>query len=376
MSTTTKTTRRAIYLPDTGIPEIITQSASYTPTGSQVLIRVRYSAVNPADRRIFHIGSHSSVAGYEWLGPVEAAGPESPYGVGELLFGLTAFGLRRPIETGAHQDFIVADTGAGSCTNIVPDNVKGDEDVLRQLVGWPSALRTAADALFNMFGFAFKPAGGEIEGVDPTGHPILIWGGSSAVGVAVIHLAAAAGFSPIYTTASPKNHAALLALGATRCFDYRSPTVVDDIRATVASAPGGKKLTTVFDAVSAGAEPEIAEGDRDWARASSALAARCLSDGVDERDVRLSSTLPLPVDARWKLCFCRRAPGESAEMTEYFRRIEATMVWALDQLASTGGGFRLPNVRVVEGAEAGLKAIDDVFEGKVSMEKYVIQHPL
>lgn len=75
------------------------------------------------------------------------------------------------------------------------------------------ASQTATDALFNGLGFGIRAAG--VSGTDPTGHSILIWGGASSVGLAAIQNGKAAGFSPIFATASPKNHATLKRLGAT-----------------------------------------------------------------------------------------------------------------------------------------------------------------
>ncbi|KAI1739769.1 hypothetical protein F4680DRAFT_421489 [Xylaria scruposa] len=362
--------RTAIFMPASGVPELITQSASYVPTGTQVLVRVKYSAVNPADRRHFYMGMHSYVAGYEWLGIVEAAGPHASFSVGDTLFGLTEIRHRRPVELGAHQDLLLTETGPGTATYKVPDGIEKNDEWLRQLVAWPVALMTAADALFSCLNFAFPPSKGVIDGDDPKGKPILIWGGSSAVGLSAIYLASKAGFGPIYTTASPKNHEALLVLGATRCFDYRSPTVVDEIRAAVAMEPG-RKLAVVFDAVATGTgfgEP-VKEGvEINLEESSPALAARCVSDGV----AKFCASLPLPHDPRWTFCLGRREPEES----EYLRRQEASVTWALDQLAASGSSFRMPKINVVKGAEAGLQAIHDVFEGRNSMEKYVIEHPM
>ncbi|KAI0543255.1 hypothetical protein GGR58DRAFT_519385 [Xylaria digitata] len=378
MSTdTANASRRAIYLPASGVFEIMTQTATYIPAGSQVLVRVHYSGINPADKRHFYMGWHSFVAGYDWLGTVEVAGPTATHAVGDMLFGLTTPGHRRPVETGAHQDLILAQTGPGSGTYCVPTSLLQNgihDDRVRQLVAWPVALRTASDALVNSLGFALPAA--TIRGEDPTGRAILIWGGSSAVGLAAIYLAAAAGFSPIYTMASAKNHTALLALGATHAFDYRSPTVVDEIRAAAA----GRELAVVFDAVATGTgfaePPREGGGEIDLAESPPAIAARCLTDGIPEEKLRLCAALPLPHDPRWSVCLGRRDPAESAQMAEFESRVDVIMAWALEQLASPGRGFRFPNLRLVKGAEAAIQAINDVFDGKASMEKFIIQHPI
>jgi NADPH:quinone reductase-like Zn-dependent oxidoreductase len=59
---------------------------------------------------------------------------------------------------------------------------------------------------------------------------ILIYGGSTATGLLGIQFAKLSGYR-VATTASPSNFDYLKSLGADGVFDYRSPTVVDDIRA-------------------------------------------------------------------------------------------------------------------------------------------------
>ena len=63
---------------------------------------------------------------------------------------------------------------------------------------------------------------------EKNGETLLIWGGSTSVGCNAIQLAVAAGYEVI-STASPKNHGYLKSLGASEVYDYRSPTVIEDI---------------------------------------------------------------------------------------------------------------------------------------------------
>ncbi|KAI5921422.1 hypothetical protein F4810DRAFT_337158 [Camillea tinctor] len=355
-------TRRAIYLPDTGRLEVITQTEIYVPTGSQSLVKVAYSAINPADLRHYYMGWNSYVAGYEWIGTVEAVGPDSPYKLGEVLFGFAKPGHKRPITAGAHQDYILAET---FMTYRYPVGSGLD---WKQVVSWPTGLLTVVDALFNCMGFAFPPLAKEgITGQDPKGRAILIWGGASTLGLFAIQLARFLGFSPILTTASAHNHATLLRLGATQCFDYRLPTVVDDIRAA-----SKKPLTTVFDAVGAGmgfGEPEP-KANVDLSTCSPELARRCVTDEKGD-DVRLCCALPVEHDPRWGFCFPIR---EADTETEYARRLAGVVDWLLEHRGEVG--YEVPRVRVVKGAEEGIRAIHDVFEGRTSMEKVVIEHPL
>ena len=87
------------------------------------------------------------------------------------------------------------------------------------------------------------------EGQAPSS--ILILGGSSATGAAAIQLLRKAYPSlPIIATSSVKHHVRLNNLGTTHVVDYKSPTVVADIKA---ASPGGAGVDVIIDCVSAGA---------------------------------------------------------------------------------------------------------------------------
>ena len=80
---------------------------------------------------------------------------------------------------------------------------------------------------------------------------ILILGGSSATGAAAIQLLRKAYPSlPILATSSVKHHARLNDLGATYVADYKSPSVVADIKD---ASPGAAGVDVIIDCVSAGA---------------------------------------------------------------------------------------------------------------------------
>jgi len=64
------------------------------------------------------------------------------------------------------------------------------------------------------------------------GEVVIVYGGSSSVGVAAIQLAANAGYRVI-ATVSAANLDLCLEAGASEAFDYKSPSVADDIAAAV-----------------------------------------------------------------------------------------------------------------------------------------------
>lgn len=57
-----------------------------------------------------------------------------------------------------------------------------------------------------------------------------MWAASSSIGQFAVQLAKLSNFTVI-ATASPKNHELLKSFGASHCFDYRDPDVVNKIKA-------------------------------------------------------------------------------------------------------------------------------------------------
>ncbi|KAH6990011.1 hypothetical protein EDB80DRAFT_587413 [Ilyonectria destructans] len=122
----------------------------------------------------------------------------------------------------------------------IPDGISFDEAVVL-----PLAVTTAAVSLYhpshlNLSLPSLSP--------QPSGKSILVWGGSSSVGCTAIQLAVASGLEVI-ATASKHNHSLVKSVGATVVFDYRSPSIVQDIISTLS----GRELVGVYDAIS---EPE------------------------------------------------------------------------------------------------------------------------
>ena len=87
------------------------------------------------------------------------------------------------------------------------------------------------------------------EGQAPSS--VLILGGSSTTGAAAIQLLRTAYPSlPILATSSAKHFARLRDLGAIHVMDYKSPSVVADLKA---ASPGAAGVEVIIDCVSAGA---------------------------------------------------------------------------------------------------------------------------
>lgn len=367
----TSTPFKAIYLTEDGDITVREIAELYQPQGSQTLVKVQYSGINPGDYRHYFMGMHSFIMGYDFVGVVQEAGPESPFRPGELLMGETTPDHERPIHRGAHQAYLLAEP-------YLTFRRPADLAPL-SAVSLVSAAQTASDALFNVLGFAFPAAG--LDGDDPTGQAILIWGGASGCGWAAMQLARAAGFGTIIVTASQKNHDALKAAGATRCFDYHSETVVAEIRSAVAK--DGVRLTAAFDAVSVGlgifeplTEAEKAAIDADYDKSTPALAKTCLSEPADGEKIKLASTLPVLKDPDWVFALYSRKhyPQDEVDHPGWWKRQEKAVTWLIENHKTAWRP--LPNTRVIQDTGEVVKAIREVFQGRISMEKVVIQHPM
>ncbi|KAH9210360.1 chaperonin 10-like protein [Leptodontidium sp. 2 PMI_412] len=353
-------TSKSIYLNADGQLIVKEINETYKLDASQALVKVAYSGINVCDLKFFYFGMHSYVTGFEFSGTVIEAGSTSPFKPGDEVFGMTRAAHARPSSIGAHQDFAIADARTFFR---VPSGLHLKDAAVTTLV-----LHTAVDGIFNCLRFGFPVAG--ISGDDATGKAILIWGGASSVGIAAIQVAKAAGFSPIFTTASTKNHATLLGLGASQCFDYKSSTVVDEIHA--ATKKLGTTLSTVFDTVSIGTypPPEDVKTSSPWLSRQSC--------SIDTAALKLASTVPMALDTSFVMSQSYRPDGNVSSMgfpqdPEFPTRARKVMEWFVE---STDKCVKFPNVKVVRGAEAGIPEIRRVCGGLVSMEKVVIEHPM
>lgn len=123
-----------------------------------------------------------------------------------------------------------------SLVSKIPDSLS-----FEQAVVLPLAISTASAGLYpkDLINLPLPSATKR----DKIGKTVLIWGGASSVGATAIQLAAASG-ATVVTTASPANHEFVKSLGADLVFDYKSPTVVEDIASALTS-----DLIGVYDAI-------------------------------------------------------------------------------------------------------------------------------
>ncbi|OQE43489.1 hypothetical protein PENCOP_c003G04133 [Penicillium coprophilum] len=317
----------------------------YIPLEAQTLVKVEYSGINPADlKHGEYMGILDCVAGYDFSGTVIEAGPGSQFPPGSKVAGLTPAMNPRPSKHGSHQDYMIA---PDSMVFAVPPHLPMD---IAATLG--VAMRTAIDGVFCQLGVPDPDFGSASGG-------ILIWGGASGVGTIAIQLAAAAGLSPILTTASSHNHEVLKKLGATHCFDYRDADVLDQIRDVAHQS--GTTLKLAFDTIGYAGSAHMV----DWCYS-------CCDEGA-----RVVTTIPHPKALK---CFATRADditfdGPNGRVTYPARQEDAArtskiLKWAVENLRS----LQVPTVRTVVGNDAAIEAIIQSAQGGVSFEKIVVKH--
>ncbi|OJJ96269.1 hypothetical protein ASPACDRAFT_63725 [Aspergillus aculeatus ATCC 16872] len=333
------------------------------PAAGEILVETLYSGANPADtKHATQLGISPAVLGYDFCGKVLEVAPQCHrFRPGAIVAGYTPTGLNRPAKYGTHQSYLV-------CPEEMAFHVPATLP-LPDAAALTVVTMTAADALFNLLGIPPPQEEAPTGGVQAGSKGLLIWGASSSVGICAVQLARASGVSPILVTASPQRHALLMKLGATHCFDYRSPTVVDEI--TRAIQESNSTVAYGLDAVGS----DTGTGD-----SSAALLARCLTPDADlvslvvQDDPRFRMPLATPNrDVTIKVAAVPRPvtiPARPADFERAWRVLE----WVMRGYRVR---FRLPRVEVFGGsAQDALEVLTGLAEGGRMFGKVVLRHPL
>jgi NADPH:quinone reductase-like Zn-dependent oxidoreductase len=225
---------RAAYLTGAKIHPLAVKDAPYTPPkAGEITIRNRAIGINPIDYIKQGMGDllyghikYPGIIGWDVAGEVVEVGPGvTRFKVGDRVVGL-ASGMAKSVNQasqGAFQEHVVLLT---RMTAHIPDRLPHEN-----ACALPLGISTAACGLFqkDQLGLQHPTS----PAAKSTGQTVLIWGGSTSVGCNAIQLATAAGYEVI-TTCSPRNNDLVKRLGAIASFDYRSPTVVADIKKALA----------------------------------------------------------------------------------------------------------------------------------------------
>jgi D-arabinose 1-dehydrogenase-like Zn-dependent alcohol dehydrogenase len=101
----------------------------------------------------------------------------------------------------------------------------------------PACFSTAVVALSGGPGMGLGLPYPSTKPVKPIGKVVVLWGASSAVGLQFLQVARAVGVTTI-ATASPHNFRLVKSAGASKVYDYRSATIVQDLLRAVKDAQG------------------------------------------------------------------------------------------------------------------------------------------
>ncbi|KAM5385746.1 hypothetical protein ACJZ2D_000945 [Fusarium nematophilum] len=184
-----------------------------------VLVKVNAVGINPTDWKHidFDVAGAGSRIGCDYAGVVEAVGSKvtKPFSKGDRISGVVHGGDRTQHENGAFANYIVA---KGDVQIKTPDNVSDEEAATLGI-----SIATVGQGLYRTLGLPLPTE------ATKDNQYILIYGGSTATGIFGIQFAKLSGLR-VVATASPQNFDYLKGLGAEAVFDYKSPTVADDIR--------------------------------------------------------------------------------------------------------------------------------------------------
>ncbi|KAI0342613.1 GroES-like protein [Trametopsis cervina] len=244
-------THKALVLPEKNGEYVINDVETPTPGPGELLVEVRATALNPVDWKIrltgYFVKSFPCVLGTDSAGVVKAIGE-----------GVTDFAVGDRV---LHQGFFTQPQATFQQYSLVPAEIAAKIPAnltFEQAATVPLTLATASFGLYSPpkpipdhGGAGFTPHWEEGGRGKYAGQPILILGGSSAVGQHTIQSAKLSGFSPIITTASKHNEEYLKAMGATHIID-RKVSLPEGLKA-ITSEP----LKIVFDAIGDKATQEM-----------------------------------------------------------------------------------------------------------------------
>lgn len=211
--------QRAAFLDGPSKPLRIDHAEIPKPGSNEILVQNKAIAINPVDWKIQDYGifiqNWPSIIGEDIAGQIAAVGDGvKRFTVGQRVLGHCLSLSNGDIRQGAFQEYSIISQDAASA---LPDNMS-----FEQASVLPLSISTAAAGLFqkSFLGLPYPTTSAK-----PGEQSLLIWGGSSSVGLSAIQLGVAAGLK-VVTTCSSHNSKLCESLGA-KTFDYNSPSEFD-----------------------------------------------------------------------------------------------------------------------------------------------------
>jgi NADPH:quinone reductase-like Zn-dependent oxidoreductase len=205
-----------------------------------IMIKVKAVAVNPTDwKHVDFVADVGAKIGCDYAGIVEEVGGAVTNGLkkGDRVAGFVHGGNQVNHDDGSFSEII---TARGDIQIKIPDNISFEEAATLGV-----SITTVGQGLYQALQLSLptKPITKK--------EFLLIYGGSTSTGSFAIQFAKLSGYTVI-TTSSPHNFDYLKSLGADAVFDYKSPTVTQDIKAYT-----NDSLTLAFDCIGENATPSI-----------------------------------------------------------------------------------------------------------------------
>lgn len=217
------------------------------PGAHQLLVKISHVAQNPTDVQALDSNAlgDGAVLGCDFVGTVEEIGDKvTKKATGDVVAGLIWGGEIHGL--GAYSEATLADE---SISFKIPSSVSRAEAATVPLAAATAQLALFSENCLNLDRNSAKNT------------PVLIWGGSSSVGLYALQLLRLNSFSPIITTCSPHNNSLVQSAGAHIIHDHSAEHIDDTIAEIRRQAPN---LRYVFDTIGS--------------VESSSIASRALSD--------------------------------------------------------------------------------------------------
>ncbi|KAF5979587.1 hypothetical protein FBULB1_5662 [Fusarium bulbicola] len=245
--------QKALLLEEVGTPLTLGHRSIPQPSENQLLVKVLVAGLNPHDQRTrddgLFISSMPYVIASDIVGEVVTVGAgehSAKFTLGEHVFGHTF------AEGGFNNDFNAAQQYALVDARFV-GRVAGSGLTDDEASTIPVIVLAALITLFAPSGHGIPaPFASEANSFEYSSISLLVIGGGSNTGRAVVELAKLAGIGQILVIAGKQNEANLKAIGATHFIDRRDPDVLDQIRAIT-----GDELIYAVDTVNAGLDQEL-----------------------------------------------------------------------------------------------------------------------
>ncbi|CCF60286.1 hypothetical protein KAFR_0J02220 [Kazachstania africana CBS 2517] len=203
-----------------------------------LLLKTKAAAGNPTDwKHVVHkMGGVNCVLGCDVAGEIVQLGPnvdEKKFRVGDNVYGFIHGASANCPENGAFAEYAVLDS---KLAFRAPTDIRfsGKENIppgpittFEGAASIPCSWGTAGATLFHHFDLKYDWS----EDKPQYDFPLLVWGGATALGQAIIQLAKRFNcYSKIITVASKKHEAQLKAYGADEVYDYHDGDIIEQIK--------------------------------------------------------------------------------------------------------------------------------------------------